>query len=148
MYEGSGRGLLAHRPPAKLRELIAPAPPPDLAAVEAALREMLRRRLPVAEAGDEHLERLLACLLDYALRTQAILREAGATQACINRLLGRTSPARPFGAAELDVLYLLQGAEGRRLPYLLDELAAALGVRFAIDPQRIAVSEAEAGIAA
>jgi hypothetical protein len=141
MYEGCGRGLAAHRPAARLRELIAPAPPPDLAAVEAAAREMLRRRLGAAADG-EHLERLLGCLLDYALRTQAILREAGATQACINRLLGRTPPARPFGAADLDVHYRLQGAEGRRLPYLIDELAAALGLRLEIDPRRIAAAEA------
>jgi len=144
MYEGCGRGLAAHRPAARLRELIAPesAPAPDRAAVEAPAREVLRRRLGGGPADGEHLERLLGCLLDYALRTQAILREAGATQACINRLLGRTPPARPFGAADMDVHYRLQGAEGRRLPYLIDELAAALGLRLEIDPRRIAAAEA------
>jgi hypothetical protein len=148
MYDGCGRGLAAHRPAGRLRELIAPAPSPDHAAVEAALRDALRRRLRVGEADAAYLERLLGCLMDYAVRTQAILREASATQACINRLLGRTPPARPFGAADMDVHGLLQGAEARRLPYLLDELAAALGIRFAIDPQRIELTEAAAGIPA
>jgi hypothetical protein len=148
MYEGCGRGLAAHRPAATLRELIAPLRSPDHASLEAALRDALRRRLRVAEADDEHLERLILCLIGYVVRTQAILREASVTQACINRLLGRTPPARPFRAADMDVHNLLQGTEARRLPYLLDELAAALGVRFAIDPQRIAVTEAGADIVA
>jgi hypothetical protein len=43
----------------------------------------------------------------------------------------------------MDVHNLLQGAEARRLPYLLDELAGALGIAFAINPHRVALSVRE-----
>jgi hypothetical protein len=139
MYEQCGRGL--HRPAAKLHDLVAPVRSADWSVAENQLSEILKRRLRCEDIGTSHIEILQACIIDYAARTQAILRAASATQVCINDLLGRAAPTRAFGSADMDVHNLLQGAESRRLPYLLDELEAALGVRFDIDEHRIQLAE-------
>jgi hypothetical protein len=147
MYQQCGRGVVQHRAAANLHDLIAPVRSPDHAVVEDQLRKILQRRLRCEDPGHPHLEMLLACLMDYAVRTQAILREASATQACINRLLGRAAPVRPFGSADMDVHNLLQGTESRRLPYLLDELEAGLGIHFDIDMQRVQLTERQDDLA-
>jgi hypothetical protein len=91
-----------------------------------------------------HIESVVACVMEFLVQEQAILRVACATQANINALLGRARPTRAFGSADVDVHNLLQGSESRRLPYLLDELEDFLGVGFAVDVCRIELTETHA----
>jgi hypothetical protein len=148
MYEQCGRGVSSRRATAKLHDLIAPVRSADIVAVESKLRSNLANKFNCPASGSPHIEALLACVIDYVARTQAILQEACATQARINGLLGRSKPVRPFGSPDMNVHNLLQGAESRRLPYLLDELEVAFGVRFEIDTRRVAVTERETDAAA
>jgi len=141
MYARCGAGVAASAPVGSLPDLIAPARPANGAALEAALSGLLKRRLPGDARHDRHVAALSDLIWAYVARTQSILREASATQAHINALLGRRTPVRPFTAADMDIHNLLQGSESRRLPFLLDELAAALGVRFDIDKDRIELRE-------
>jgi hypothetical protein len=148
MYEQCGRGVTSHRLSAKLIDLIAPVRSADMAVAESNLRSILKVQLRCHESGNAHIESLVGCMMDYVARTQAILQEASVTQGYINRLLGRSEPKRPFGSPDMDVHNLLQGSESRRLPYLLDELEAALGIRFEIDTRRVEVAERQAEAAA
>jgi hypothetical protein len=145
MYEQCGRGVAAHGATMSLPEQIAPVRLADHSSVESKLMGILKDRFQRSESSKGHVEEMLACLMDYLVRTQAILRLAGATQGHINRLLGRADPTRPFGSADIDVHNLLQGSDSLMLlPYLLDELEQALGVGFAIDAHRIVLTERHA----
>ncbi|MFO1080001.1 MAG: hypothetical protein U1E23_05155 [Reyranellaceae bacterium] len=141
MYARCGAGVARSRPVAELHDLIAPTRPENEAAQRGILRGLLMRRLRQGARDEGHVEALADLLWSYATRTQATLRAATATQAEINTLLGRRPPSRPFGAADMDIHNLLQGSESRRLPFLLDELAAGLDVHFDIDMHRIELGE-------
>jgi len=143
MYEQCGRGLASHDPAVRLAEQIAPVRCARHGRVEARLRSLLAERFGRDGAVRLHVERLLHCLMDFIVREQAILRLGSAVQTQINRLLGRTLPRRPFGAAEVNVHNLLAGRESTRLPYLIDELKEALGIAITIDPRRIEVAPAD-----
>lgn len=140
MYAQCGRGVAGSRAIETLPELIKPKRSAASNIAEGNLRGLLAVRLKCAPRENTHLDALVILILDYALRTQAILRTATATQARINALLGREAPKRAFAAPDMDVHNLLQGAEARRLPYLLDELAEAFELRFDITAEHIAIS--------
>jgi hypothetical protein len=93
------------------------------------VRQSLGAALGNADAESLHAAQLASCLMQYAETEQAIVRTACAVQQRINRLLGRPAPLRPFAASQLNIHNLLQPADSRRLPYLWDELEAALGIR-------------------
>jgi hypothetical protein len=137
MYAQCGRGLLGRDGEASLPEQLAATRSQTHADAEHMLRAVLRQRFSDANGRRGHLDALAASIMDFLVREQQVLAVATAVQAEINRLLGRAQPVRPFGAGEVDVHNLLQGAESRRLPYLLDELGDALGIDFVVDACRI-----------
>jgi hypothetical protein len=113
--------------------------------VEWQLRARLAARFrPPLGAEDRFVEKMAACIMAFLRKERAILTIASETQTRINGLLGRAPPQRPFTSGAIDVHNLLQGAESRRLPYLIDELADALGIEISIDPSQIAVRRREA----
>ena len=83
---------------------------------------------------------LRECLVEFALHVQALIRVGVVEQEAINRLLGRPAPSVAFGARELDIHNLLQGADSRRLPFLIDEIRALLGISLEIDEHDIHVA--------
>jgi hypothetical protein len=139
MYEQCGRGL--RQDGARLSELIEIVAVPQHKQAERELRQILQARFGFAPATAGHVEKLTACLMDFVVRQQAILRGASLVQRRINRLLGRAEPRRLFGSADVDVHNLLAGAEVRRLPYLLDQIADVLGVSLSVDPYRLKIAE-------
>jgi hypothetical protein len=141
MYAQCGRGVSGARPDLDLPARLAPVRNENVAAVEAELRRLLMRRLCAKDRDRPHVEALVACLMDFVMRTQAILRTATTTQSDINRLLKRDEPARRLNAHDIDVYHLVQGPDPSRLPFLLDEIEATLGVRFEIDSEHIEVGE-------
>ena len=141
MYEQCGRGLSVPHLDASLPEQLAPVRSDEHAAVGLALTDFLRRHFRSSNAHDAHVDAMQACLMDFFIQEQAIFLAACAVQQRLNRMLGRSSPTRPFGSADADVHNLLQGAEFRRLPYLIDELEDALGLAVSIDAHRIELTE-------
>jgi hypothetical protein len=142
MYVQCAAGLRNGAAPVSLSEQIAPDRLPRPLQTEQQLRVILQRHFEfAANAGSTHLNDLVACLMDYVTQEQAILRVACATQRHINALLGRTPPARPFTAREIDIHLQLQGVEARktRLPYLIDELQEIFGIRMTIDKDHIEI---------
>jgi len=142
MYAQCGRGLSrpAHGP--DLETLLAPAWTAEHEATQARLRGILRDRLGAPGAiGDASVEKLTSCIMGFLLRAQAMLRAGIAVQDQINQLLGRQAPLRPLSGADIDVHNLLQGAESRRLPYLVDELAEIFGMDIAFDADRLLITE-------
>jgi hypothetical protein len=111
-----------------LPELFMPVPSARHASLTGQLRNHLQHRLPGAGSAHERaIEGLLDCLLQYFLRTRAVLQVACDVQARINTHLGRTAPAVPFNANDVDIHIGLRGDDERRLPYLLKQLEALLG---------------------
>jgi hypothetical protein len=139
LYEACGRALGHIRVRSPLAPRIVTAAP------SVTLRErvdvVLAMALGSSARGARHRAALSECLLDYAVRTQAILAEATRTQILINRLLGRPQPVQAFDARDLDVHNLLQGPELRRLPFLIDEVARLLGVGFTITNQAVTLPD-------
>jgi hypothetical protein len=120
-------------------------------APDPALRHQLRAALAKAlgsDAAQGHLDDFAACIENHLRHEQAIVRTACAVQKNINALLGRLPPQPPFDAAQMDIHNLLQASDARRLPYLGDELAEALGIRVSVNQDRIEVSEQDKEIAA
>lgn len=145
MYRQCGLGLPAGARTPDLEALLSPVPLPGHAAVEERLLAILRRRLGRTGPDAESFARALTtAILDFLAREQAVLRAANAVQARINALLGRAPPARPFGAAEIDVHNLLLGTESRRLPYLIDELEQVLGIVLRLGPDSVSIAEGTA----
>jgi hypothetical protein len=129
-----------------LPELFTPVPSAGDAAIARELRSRLRRKLPGAgDAYDRAIEGLLNCLLQYFSRTQAVLRVACDVQSRINTLLGRTAPAVPFKANDVDIHVGLRGDEVRRLPYLLKQLEALLEFSATITRDSIEFTDAANG---
>ena len=138
MYGQCGLGLDGVWPTVGLPGRLAERGSPRGAARAVLIRQMIRR---LALAGPSPwVEALADAILDFLRREQAVLRLAGEVQARINRLLGRPQPARPFTAADIDLHNQMQGAESRRLPYLLDELRDVFGVEVELDARRLVLS--------
>ena len=123
-----------------LPDLLARRDPVRSAAARADLSAALVTRFCRKDADRPHAERITDAILEYVLRTQAILRGAQDIQDRINALLGRPTPKRPLEATDLDVHNRLQGADGRRLPYLLDEIAATFQLQIHIDSGAFSVT--------
>lgn len=144
MFRNCGRGVLGNVGTPALDVLIAPAWSGKDRETEAALQDMLLRRLRLdGPPADSFAHRLAATIMDFLLRQQAILRTAATVQAQVNRALGRTAPLRLFDARDIEVHNQLHGAGSDRLPYLTGELAALLGLRIHLDTDRLAITESE-----
>jgi hypothetical protein len=142
MYAQCGAALSEPRPAAALPEAIAAHRATQDADIERRLRTILLRRLTDGdESTTAHLENMVSCLANYFLQVQAIVRVACNAQNDLNALLGRSPPASLFNAAQIDIHNLLQGKEGRKLPYLDDELEEAIGMRILIDQERIQITD-------
>ncbi|MCP5154248.1 MAG: hypothetical protein H6983_08800 [Ectothiorhodospiraceae bacterium] len=139
MYARCGNGLAGGAgTDLPLTAAVAGRRAPRAEAVDAALDRHLRTRLG---SGDEAtVIGLRECLIEFALQLQALIRVGVVEQAAINRLLGRPAPSVAFGARELDIHNLLQGADSRRLPFLIDEIRALLGISLEIDEHDIHVA--------
>jgi hypothetical protein len=106
------------------------------------LQALLQDRLGRADGADQtDVLTLRNGLMDFLLTLQAILRVACAAQGRLNLHLGRPQPQRPFDAADLDVHNLLLAAAPTRLPYLIHELQAALGLRIHVDADSIRIGD-------
>jgi len=136
MYAQCVRGLTGAPPDRPLAERLRPRRSAAAAAFTAQLRAALAPRFTGPE-GAGHLEVMVETIADFALRTQAVLRLAVEAQGQLNRHLGRPAPRRPFTARDINIHNLLQGADVRRLPYLFDELEAALGLEFTVDGEAL-----------
>lgn len=149
MYRQCGKGLRLPEHAQSLTERIAPRRDARLLEVEQQMRGILARHFQCTpgnqDAGEPHLEKLLACIMDYFSQEQAILQVACATQRQINTLLGRTPPQRPFSASEIDIHILLQGRDARQVPYLGGELQAILGIDIVVNQDQIAITGKSAG---
>jgi hypothetical protein len=77
--------------------------------------------------------------MHWLLRAQAILQTAADVQAAINRGLGRAAPRRRLSLADIDVHNQMQGPNPQRLPFLLDEIEALLGIAIELDTERCAI---------
>jgi hypothetical protein len=127
--------------------------PAQIAAAQQPRDEKLARTLRLALAaalgsayGDSpHAQGLADCLLRYAEIEQALVRVACGVQRRINAMLGRPAPLQPFAAAQLNIHNLLQRSgskeDAKRLPYLWDELEAALGIRLDAAEDGISLKE-------
>jgi hypothetical protein len=107
------------------------------------LQQALAAALGIADAGSLHAQQLASCLMRYAETEQAIVRTACAVQQRINRMLGRPAPRQPFAASQLNIHNLLQAKDPARLPYLWDELEAAIGIRMNAAEDKIEMVETD-----
>lgn len=140
MYEQCGRARSQTVETAKLSDALAPICSDDHAEARSTLARLVAARFG-SDPQDRHVDAIADILMTFFIREQSVLRAASKVQSQINRLLGRAQASRAFGSDEIDVHNLLQGAESRRLPYLLDELREAAGIEVRIEPDRIALSE-------
>ena len=129
-----------------MRDRLASEHSEDAAAAQSNLRESLLHQL--GDAGDGALDTLTACIMEFLLREQAILRVASEVQSAINAHLKRPAPVRRFDGYDIDLHNQLQGDPERRLPYLLDELQEIFGVRTMLDAESIGIAHVKQDIAA
>lgn len=140
MYARCGDGLSTRVPGPTLPDLLGRGLTAQHDAPARALRLAFGRLVGSSARDAVHAQALTDCVMDFFVRAQAILDAASRVQARINHMLGRPAPVRAFGAAEADVHNILQGADERRLPYLVDELADALQIDIRIDATGIDVT--------
>jgi hypothetical protein len=113
-----------------LPERVAAARTTQPVSLEVQLRGLLQAQFALGDgSADADVNKLVTCLSQFFLQSQAVLGIALEVQDTINTLLQRAPAQRVFTAADLDVHVLLQGSEARRLPHLLDELENLLGFR-------------------
>ncbi|MFO1117206.1 MAG: hypothetical protein U1E28_16100 [Beijerinckiaceae bacterium] len=140
MYRACGRALRQDEAcGSDLPELLAPRREAADLVAAGNISEFLRSNFMRGMKDHTFVEQIVDAVMDFARRTRAIVRAATAQQDRINRLLHRPRPTRPLTAADLNVHNLLQGDEGRTIPYLLDELSDALDLRIHIDATSIVV---------
>lgn len=89
-----------------------------------------------------HTTAFAAVIAEFALETQAIIAVSERCQAAVNACIGRVAPQRGFSVADIAVHGRLLGNVPQRLPFLTEELAAALGCTLSIDANGIAVTAA------
>lgn len=143
MYAQCERALSGTLPPHSLAELLAPR---AAAAVEVPARQLraalLRHFGPGANAEQQqHRDEWLACLLQYFVQAQAVVRVACEVQRHTNRLLGRDAPAQRFSVADIDIYVQLVGMTEERVPFLLGELANVFGIHVDIDSDTVAIAD-------
>ncbi len=144
MYGESGRGLPPSEATPSLSDMLAHVRPAPPASLEFILARIVSERIAGDGARLPYAGRVAKAIVHFALDVQAALRVACASQAKVNACLGRVQPSRPFDSIALTVHGRLQGMSAQRLPYLLDEIDAALGVRLHIDADAIELSIPEA----
>lgn len=141
MYRQCGRGVTGFGGAPGLDVLLVPTWTGAHRQTEAELQDILRIHF---ESEDETSKALVvdlsACVMDFLLRSQAVLYTAGAVQNDINRLLGREQPKRAFSAADINVYNLMQGSDPARLPYLIDELERLLGIHIDLDMDSLMIT--------
>lgn len=141
MYAQCGRGLGRATATNELPRLLAPVRTGLHLQAERRLAEALEQGYGRADRWDNaDLCRMVEALMDFLLRTQAVLRAAAEVQQRINRHLHRPAPRRVFSAADLDIHNLMQGSATRRLPYLPDEIERLLGVKITLDSHTLEVA--------
>lgn len=144
MYANCTHGLGVVNAPS-LSEQIAPRHTTQHLHFKQQLRTVLRQHFGyAADIEAASLDSLLACLMDFFVQQQAILKVACEAQQRVNALLGRAAPSRPFSVAEIDIHNMLQGKEGRRLPYLVDELQDIFRIQIAINKDTMTLASASA----
>ena len=125
-----------------LRGQIAPMLSCLHALADRQLEDSLQARLGRADGSDRsHARKLRDSLMGFLLQLQAIVRVAGEAQGRLNAHLGRAQSQRAFDAADLNLHNLLQAAAPTRLPYLIDELQAALGLHITVDADAICIDD-------
>lgn len=152
LYAHCTRALNEVTAPATLADCIAPAREVQHGAARQAVRAVLQRRCQVdvdamaqAQVAEE--------LIDYLRTEQAIVRAASGIQTRINDLLERGQPKRALSAADVALHHVLIGLNNRtqslaqiggRLPNLIDELEADLGLRITVDAAAISIQDTSA----
>jgi hypothetical protein len=105
---------------------------------------LLQQRLGIdtanSTADSAALRRLVACLMNYLCKEQAIVRAATEIQQRINELLGRPAPKFPITASVFDAYNQMEG-DVERLPYLVDELEDALRLHIVVTREAVTISE-------
>ncbi len=137
MYEQCGLGLSRPESAPPLTDQLTPR-------LEAAHTQTATTLAAVVDArfgASTYSADLTRRLMTFFIQEQAIIRAACTVQSRINEMLGRPTPTRAFGAAEADVHNLLQGADVRRLPYLVDEIADVLDLDIRIDTDCIDLTD-------
>ena len=71
---------------------------------------------------NQYAEALATCLYQYFLNARALLSVALEEQFAINEVLGRYQPKNAFKATDIEIHLLLQGAEARKIPQLINEI--------------------------
>jgi hypothetical protein len=141
MYAQCASGLATASSGATLAERLTPVDAAYHVSATNRLRGMLQQRFYGTAAPDgPALTAVVVALMDYFRQEQAIVRVASEIQAHINRLLGRTSPTRPFTASDVALYFRLQEV-GRRLPYLVDELEEELGLHVVVSSNVIDITD-------
>jgi len=141
-FDNCAQGL-AHPTAATLLECIAPARLAQHDAIAERLYAVLKARVTTSSSVDDAaVERLAAALLDWLQQEQALVRAGCEIQACINRLLGRSVPLRPFTSADIYLYYLLDASQ-RRLPCLLRDVEQGLGLRIVVTQDAIVIHDGE-----
>jgi hypothetical protein len=141
MYQQCGCGLTGLGSAPGLDVLLAPAWTSVHRQTEAEIQDILRSRFELEDGAHEtFILHLSACVMDFLLRKQAVLRTAAAAQQHINRLLGREQPRRTLSAAAINVYNLMFGSNLKILPYMVDELERLLDVQIDLDMDNLAIT--------
>ena len=142
MYAQCVRGLTGDLPNRTLPDRLAPSRSAGASAAGRDLNALLTQRLG-PETPAPAVRDLTNAILDFLLRTQAVLRLGGEAQREINHHLGRSQPLLRFSGRDIEVHNILQGVAQRRLPYLLDELEAAFGLVLEVDGESLSVASVQ-----
>ena len=133
------RGLAPPSPTHPLAQRLAPQVVLEDQTAATRLHRALRAALGDEPAAVQTAHRIV---MTYLRQMRALLAEASRVQAGINAALGRAAPRRELQAADLDLHNQLQGGHtARRVPFLVDELGAALGLAIAVTATRIHIEE-------
>jgi hypothetical protein len=145
MYRQSGLGMSNPCETPGLDVLLAPVWTDASRQAAAQLQHILRSHCEVADATtDSFVLDLSACIMEFLLRQQAILRVAIAVQHQVNLFLGRKPPDRAINAGDLHVFNLMQGPDPGRLPVLIDELERLLDIHIHINMNCLAITRRDA----
>ncbi len=139
MYVQCVFGVTGARPDKTLNNILTPRPSPAATAARQELRQLLALRLGDDPRTAEALDALAAHILEFLLRGQASVRLAQDIQCRVNAVLERPAPRHRLKLADLHLHQILMDADVRTLPFLLDELVAALGIRCAVDSQSLEI---------
>jgi hypothetical protein len=140
MYGKCAAGLRDPSVPVSLQDELIRMTSPVSSELEAALVSALRRALDVDGTCNPAIESIADTILRFSIMLQAILRVACESQERLNAVLGRRRPARRFNGFDVNVHNRLLDAGTRQLPYLLDEIVDAFGIRIDIDTDFISVT--------